>query len=274
MNRNKYSITFSCYNSVNYTKMCIESLLNAKTPLSRLVVVDNGSSDGTIEYLNSISLGGVVRNSKNYGCGVAWNQGALYQQAEWTIIMNNDVVVSDNWVESLISTAEVNQLKIISPSLIEGPMDYDFIKFFNLDAPKMKEVLRTGKAHLVCVAVHESVWMDIGFFRPTPNLWGFEDSLFFHAARKASIPIAITGSSWLHHFGSITQSQMKKERNMSTKQDLTGRFNYRLLNETWIERKLRQHKNKVSDLFYRDSELKKFGMTLHGIRNAGGFEWL
>jgi GT2 family glycosyltransferase len=254
--------------------MCIDSFLKTNTPLSRLVVVDNGSHDGTIEYLKSIPLGGIIQNSKNYGCGVAWNQGALYQQAEWTIIMNNDVLVSDNWIKSLITTAEINKLKIISPALIEGPMDYDFIGFLKHEAPKMNDVIRTGKAHAVCLAVHESVWMDIGFFRPTPNLWGFEDTLFFHAAKKALIPIAITGSSWLHHFGSITQSRMKKERNMSITQDLTGRFNYKLLNETWIERKLRQFKNKKSDQFYRENELEKYGITLHGIRKAGRFEWI
>ena len=101
MNPNKYSLTFACYNALDYTKICVDSFLKTSTPLSRLVVVDNGSSDDTVNYLKGLPLGGLVLNRKNLGCGVAWNQGALVQQAEWSVIMNNDVVVSDQWIQSL-----------------------------------------------------------------------------------------------------------------------------------------------------------------------------
>ncbi len=93
MNPNRYSLTFACYNSVDYTKLCIESMVKNGTPLDRLVAVDNGSTDSTREYLASLPLGGRIFNKANLGCGVAWNQGALFHQAEWTIIMNNDVFV-------------------------------------------------------------------------------------------------------------------------------------------------------------------------------------
>lgn len=274
MNPNKYSLTFACYNALDYTKICVDSFLKTSTPLSRLVVVDNGSSDDTVNYLRGLPLGGLVLNRKNLGCGVAWNQGVLVQQAEWSVIMNNDVVVSDQWIQSLIETAEKNNIKIISPALVEGPLDYDFESFAKNASINMKDALRMDKAHAVCLAIHESVWMDIGYFQATPTLWGFEDTLFFHAARKASIPMAITGSSWLHHFGSITQTEMKRERKLSDNQGLTGRYNYKLLNESWIERKLRQFRNKQSSKQFRQVELNQYGMTVHGIRKNHQFEWL
>ena len=77
--------------------------------------------------------------------------------------------------------------------------------------------------HAVCVAIHESVWMDIGYFASVPGLWGFEDTLFFHSARKAGIASGITGASWLHHYGSITLSAMKRERGLTGKQGLSDR---------------------------------------------------
>ena len=101
-----YSITFACYNAVKYTKLCLESMLRHGTPLDRLIVVDNGSTDETRDYLKSLPLGERVFNKQNLGCGVAWNQGVLAHQAEWSIVMNNDVLVSPGWIEALIRTAQ------------------------------------------------------------------------------------------------------------------------------------------------------------------------
>ncbi|MEP7154205.1 MAG: glycosyltransferase [Betaproteobacteria bacterium] len=274
MSTPSYSITFACYNAVKYTRMCVDSMLKHGTRLDRLIVVDNGSSDDTRAYLQSLPVGERIFNKQNLGCGVAWNQGVLAQQAEWSIIMNNDVLVSPGWVESLIETAQRKQLKIISPSLIEGPLDYDFEEFAPRAAATMHDVLRIGNPHAVCLAVHESVWAEIGYFQPTPKLWGFEDTMFFHAAKKAGIPMALTGASWLHHFGSITQSEMKRERGLTEKQALGDRYNYRQLHQGWLERKL-QKRQKVANLkAWRNSELDKYGMTLHGIRENGQFKWL
>jgi hypothetical protein len=216
----------------------------------------------------------IIENKKNLGCGVAWNQGILAHQSEWTVIMNNDVVVTQGWCDSLIETAENNNLKIVSPALIEGSLDYDLEEFTKIACKKMRTVLRRDRAHAVCLAVHESVWMKIGYFWPNPSLWGFEDTLFFHAAQKASIPMAITGSSWLHHFGSITQSEMKRERKLSEKDGLSGRYNYKLLGESWFERKLRQFRNRQLSKKYHDQEISAFGMTLHGVRRDNHFDWL
>ena len=129
MNPQKYSITFACYNQVDYTRQCVESMIRHGLDLGRLVVVDNGSTDQTRDYLRSLPLGGAIFNQANLGCGVAWNQGALAQQAEWTIVMNNDVLVSAGWIENMIDTAERHGLKMISPALVEGELDYDFDAF-------------------------------------------------------------------------------------------------------------------------------------------------
>ena len=97
-----YAITFACYNSFNYTKACIDSLIKVGTPLDRIVVVDNGSTDETRDYLLKIPLGGRIYNKGNQACGVAWNQGILHLQAEWTVVMNNDLIVPHQWIENLI----------------------------------------------------------------------------------------------------------------------------------------------------------------------------
>ena len=241
--------------------------------LSRLVVVDNGSTDATRSYLETLMLGGLIINQTNLGCGVAWNQGALHLQAEWTIIMNNDVIVSKNWVENLIETAEKNNLKVISPALIEGELDYNFEDFSQNTSAKMQNALRLDARHAVCMAVHQSVWLDIGYFQPIPKLLGYEDTMFFSELDKAGIKTAITGASWLHHYGSITQSAMKQERGLSAKEGLPYRYNYRLLKQSWLTRKLKKIKRIAREKRWSKQEKIDFGVSMHGLRVAGAFVW-
>jgi len=274
MTRHDYSITFACYNQVDYTRACVDSLVRHGVDLGCVIAVDNGSSDATRDYLSSLPLGGRMFNKINLGCGVAWNQGALALQAPWTIVMNNDVLVSAGWIEGLLGAAESHGLRIVSPALIEGPDDYPVDAFLAEAAAKMKDVLRANVPHAVCVAIHESVWMDIGYFASIPKLWGYEDTMFFHAARQAGIASGITGASWLHHFGSVTLSAMKRERGLGGKQGLSDRRSYRLLQESWLARKLQKARRVRQLREWRAQELAQYGMTLHGVREQGTFRWL
>ena len=273
MNPQKYAITFACYNQVEYTKMCINSMVAHGLDLSRLVVVDNASTDDTRHYLETLALGGRIFNRTNLGCGVAWNQGALALQAEWTIIMNNDVIVSAHWIENLIETAEKNNLKVISPALVEGVMDYDFDEFSNQAQLKMQGAMRLGGQHAVCLAVHQSVWLDVGYFQAIPKLLGFEDTMFFKELVKANIASGMTGAAWLHHFGSITQSAMKQERGLSQKDGLAYRYNYRLLKQGWLTRKWNKIKKNKQLKTWFDAELKAYDMSMHGTRVNADFVW-
>lgn len=241
--------------------------------LSRLVVVDNASTDNTVAYLSTVALGGVIQNKHNLACGVAWNQGALALQSEWTIIMNNDVIVSANWIENLIESAEKYDLKVVSPAMIEGPLDYDLDLLANEYATKMQDCLRLGACHAVCLAVHQSVWLDIGYFQPIPKLLGYEDTMFFNDLDKAGIRTGITGAAWLHHYGSITQSAMKQERGLSAKEGLPNRHNYRLLKQSWLTRKLKKLTRINQERRWSAAEKASFGVTLHGLRVSGNFVW-
>ncbi|HUP79949.1 MAG TPA: glycosyltransferase [Pirellula sp.] len=269
-----YSVTFACYNQVDYTRKCIESMATHGIPLERLVVFDNGSTDATQHYLHSLPLGQRIFNQANLGCGVAWNQGALAMQTEWTIVMNNDAIVSHGWIESLIGTAISRGLKVVSPSLIEGPLDYDFDAFASMSSEKMKRALRVSDRHAVCMAIHKSVWLEVGYFRATPRLLGYEDTLFFHELEKARVPLGMTGASWIHHFGSMTLTAIKLERGLRIKDGIGDRHNYRLLEQSWLKRKF----SKISRLRrakkWRVEELNHFGMTMHGLRKNGRFVWL
>lgn len=273
MNKNSYAITFACYNQVEYTRQCIDSMIRHGTPLDRLIVIDNGSKDDTRAYLQTLPLGGRIYNSENLGCGVAWNQGALALQAEWTIIMNNDVLVSAHWIEKLIGAAIKNNVAVISPAMIEGKLGYDFDTFAQEASKKMQMAVRPGWCHAVCLAVHKSVWLNIGYFQPIPKLLGYEDALFFNAMAKANISNATTGASWLHHFGSVTQSAIKRERGLKESDDLADRYSRHLLREPWLTRKINKLHLKRQLRVWRDNEFLAYGMTMQGVCDGSELKW-
>jgi len=273
MDKNSYAITFACYGQADYTRQCIDSMVRHGTPLDRLVVVDNGSKDDTRDYLSTLPLGGRIYNSENLGCGVAWNQGALALQAEWTIVMNNDVLVSANWIENLIGAARQHDIRVMSPAMVEGDLGYDFEAFAPDASTRMRDAVRRGWCHAVCLAIHKSVWMDIGYFQPVPKLLGYEDTLFFNEMAKAKLPGGTTGAAWLHHFGSITQSAMKRERGLRERDNLGYRRNYRLLRKSWLDRKLEKfHRNRQLKA-WRDEELAAYGMSMRGVCRDSRIEW-
>jgi GT2 family glycosyltransferase len=274
MDKTDYAITFACYGQLDYTRQCVESMVRHGTPLDRVVVVDNGSKDATRDYLETLPLGARIFNHENLGCGVAWNQGALALQAEWTIVMNNDVLVSAHWIENLIVAAKRHGLRVISPALVEGPLDYDFDAFAPGAGSKMHDAVRKGWCHAVCLAVHQSVWLEAGYFQPVPRLLGYEDTLFFHELERAGIVSGTSGASWLHHFGSITQTAMKQERGLQQKAGLGDRYNYRLLRKSWLQRKLDKLEANRRQRAWRDEELAKYGMTMRGaVAQGGRIEW-
>ena len=274
MKKLDYAITFACYNQVEYTKQCIDSMIKHGVDLSRVVVVDNNSTDSTREYLETLPLGGKIFNKTNLGCGIAWNQGALALQAEWTIVMNNDVLVSENWIENLIQAAERHNVKMISPAMIEGDLDYDFEDFVRQSGVKMAGTLRSDGWHAVCVAIHDSVWQEIGYFQPVPLLLGYEDTLFWHEVLNAKIPCAFTGDSWIHHYGSMTQKLMRQERGLSPKSDLPNRrLCLKYLRVNWIRRKLHKIAKNKREKLQCEQEVQQHGMSMFGTRVNGQFVW-
>ena len=269
-----YSATFACYNNVAYTQKCVDSLVQTGFPMDRLVIVDNASQDNTRDYLSTLDGTHVICNQSNLGCGTAWNQGILALQTEWTVIMNNDIVVSSGWVEHLIEQAVANNLLVASPAYLEGPLNYDFDATAAQFASKMQGYVRHGYANAICLLVHNSVWQKVGYFRATPKLLGFEDTIFFFDLMRAGIGHGCLANSWIHHFGSVTVKAMNAKYQAETgKKQMADRRNYRVLQQSFLERKWRKFKKKKLIQRARVDELSRYGMTVHGVRHNDGFDW-
>ena len=269
-----YTITFATLNCVEYTKKCVDSLIASGVNPKKIVAVDNGSTDGSQDYLKNLNIGQVILNVGNLSCGVAWNQGILANQSEWTIVMNNDNVVPNGFAQRLIQYAIDHNLKIVSPARVDGLLDYDYEGFYKNAESEMHDVARYGSSNAVCMCIHWSLFMQIGFFRANPTLLGFEDGIFYDAVRRAKVAHATTGRVWIHHFGSVSQDHMKMVLGIPGNEVLVKVNDRKLYNQSWIERKLYRHDLKRSHRKWRGHEIKEHNMTLHGVRQNGSFIWL
>jgi GT2 family glycosyltransferase len=221
-----------------------------------------------------MKLGKVIINRQNLSCGTAWNQGILTNQSEWTILINNDIVVTENFVNKLINFAKENNLKLVSPARIDGQLDYDFNNFTQSAQNTTFKCIRWGSSNAICLCIHWSVFEEIGFFRANRNLLGFEDGLFYNEINKHNILHGTTGSVWIHHFGSVTQDHLKMVLGIKNDSVIVKFNDRKLYGQSWIERKLLRLKLKNSHKAWHKDELNKYNMTLHGTRNNNEFLWL
>jgi GT2 family glycosyltransferase len=267
--RTKVAIVIPVFNQLHYTRQCLDSLNRAGVADDQIIIVNNASTDGTAEFLAARPQIRTINNAENRGCGFAWTQGAKLSDQIWTIVMNNDVLVPPGCIEGLISFAEENQRDVVSPAICEGEVDYDFPAYAADFMRRLKSARRGSMAHGVCFMVHRRVFESIGYFDGDPKLGGYEDDEYFRRARAAGFRLAITGRAFLHHFGSITQKSMQAAAGKKRKGLGDREYYRRKTGQTWPKRKIHQLKHAVRSVWWKRSELMRFGHTLWEKRVGG-----
>lgn len=273
VHRTDVAVVIPVFNQAQYTQSCLDSLHASGVSDSQIVVVNNASTDNTAALLSERPELNVIHNDANRGCGYAWNQGVRARQANWTILLNNDVLVPPGWLEGLLAFAEENHFDIVSPAICNGENDYDLEAFASRFMQKMARVKRSGTASGVCFMVHHPVFDSTGLFDDDPRLGGYEDDEFFRRSRQAGFRLATTGRSFLHHFGSVTQKAIKA--GMHKPQGSLGdrayyRQKYRL---TWLKRHRWRLQNQFLNAWWRTRERLRFHCTLVSDRQHGAFLW-
>ena len=107
------SIIVPCWNQLEFTRHCFNSLRRYTRLPWELVVIDNGSTDGTKDYLAGVQDMSpvpvtIVANDRNVGFPAAINQGLRQARGEYLVLLNNDVVVTENWLDHLIALASAS----------------------------------------------------------------------------------------------------------------------------------------------------------------------
>jgi N-acetylglucosaminyl-diphospho-decaprenol L-rhamnosyltransferase len=263
----RYTVVIPVLNQLKYTQGCVDSLIASGTPAQSILVIDNGSSDDTPQWLASRSDICSLRNRVNLGCGGAWTQGALLADSEWAVLLNNDVLVADRAMDRMLDAAEKHGLDVVSCSLVEGALDYDFAAHSQQFQQKMAGALRRGWFHGVCFAVRRKVFESIGFPDTDRQLGGREDVEFLLRCLRHGVPVGTVGDALLHHFGSITQKAIKLETGES---DLGDRNHfYTKMGMNWFARKRFKRERKQSALEWVKAERAERGYVMHMLRDNG-----
>ena len=103
----KVSIQIVTWNSLRYIFDCLESLMKQDFRDFSVLVIDNGSDDGTVEFIRAnYPTVSILQNFKNLGFAKANNQGIQLAQGEYVLVMNPDVILTHDFLQNLILFAD------------------------------------------------------------------------------------------------------------------------------------------------------------------------
>lgn len=103
------SVTIVTYNSGRFIKRCLESVLAQRYPRIEIILVDNASSDGTVDILGQFEdRCKIVYNSENVGFAAAQNQAIGLSNGDWVLTLNPDVLLAPDFIESLVEAGRLD----------------------------------------------------------------------------------------------------------------------------------------------------------------------
>lgn len=255
------SIIVLTYNNLKtYTQPCIHSLLET-TPAdtAEIIVVDNGSSDGTQQWLISLLPTypqlTVINNKQNLGYAAGNNIGLKTAQGDICILLNNDTLLPQGWLEPLLSPFDTHpNLALLGPvtNRIGSPQQISLPGF---DSPQ--SAFKTATAYMqrhhdtlmyvpklcfFCVAIHRHCLNTVGFLDEHFQCGNFEDDDYCIRIRKHNMDIAYTDASFVWHYGGATLTQLPPKIQSNTwvknKQYYTDKHNHKPLLTTYMQTSL------------------------------------
>jgi GT2 family glycosyltransferase/glycosyltransferase involved in cell wall biosynthesis len=103
----RVSIIIPVYNHADATVKCLESLAKLKDKTRfEIIIIDDGSQDATQSMMTECSELRYFRNEQNMGFLRSCNRAATYTAGEYLVLLNNDTIVQQGWLDNLIFTFE------------------------------------------------------------------------------------------------------------------------------------------------------------------------
>lgn len=97
------SVTLVTYNSGRFIRRCLESVLEQAYPQLEVIVVDNASTDGTVDILEQFTdRCRIYYNQENIGFAAAQNQAIALSHGTWVLALNPDVLLLKDFIEELV----------------------------------------------------------------------------------------------------------------------------------------------------------------------------
>ncbi len=208
------SIIIPTHNQLSYTRQCVESILSRTDENYELIFVDNGSTDGTPDYLQSIDGAKVILNSHNRGFAPANNQGIQIAQGQQILLLNNDTIVTTGWLEGLLEALyDRPDTGLVGPvsNNISGPQqipvtysDLASMDGFAWQRRHSREMTEVDRLVGFCLIMRRTVLAEIGLLDEQFEVGCFEDDDLCRRALARGYNAYIAGHVFIHHFGSVT----------------------------------------------------------------------
>lgn len=223
------SIVILSYNQLNYTKKCLDSIRKYTDISYEIIIVDNNSSEpGCLEYLLQQKDIILIQNKENRGFAGGCNQGIEIAKGKYIMLLNNDTVVTKNWLTNMVDLLETNPDISMTGPLTNATVGKQQISVdYGEDLDMMQEFAykistsntkpwRTLRLVFFCVLIRKEIFQEVGLLDEDFLVGNYEDDDFNLRMLMMKKKMYICRNSYIHHFMNVsfTKNNLPREEIM------------------------------------------------------------
>lgn len=112
------SIIIPVHNKFQYTINCLRSISERTQGLFEVIIVDDASDDETVSQLHNIKNLSIIVNNENLGFVESCNKGAKSSKGKYLLFLNNDTIVTENWLPPLLDLIKKENIGAVGAKLV------------------------------------------------------------------------------------------------------------------------------------------------------------
>lgn len=189
-------IVIPVFNQVEYLPDALDSVLRQTVLPLNVWVIDDGSTDGSLEVANKYASGMIkVISQTNKGLASARNTGIMNAESDWILFLDADDILAENIIEVLEPLTKKTKMDVIAPSFQEFGLSQARISL--MKNPTLED-FKTGNRIGYCAAIRKSALLEVGGYSPKMT-WGYEDlHLWINLLTRGFKIATISDILWLY----------------------------------------------------------------------------